>query len=146
MSSFKRKATTKQGAALPGTKLVPGSSTIITSTGIPSLDDLLGGGLPLSCSLLISAPDPHSSYAELVQKYFIAQGVECSHTVCIIHENAGNIVRDCMWNGKSSAEKPHRTGEEDLTSGLPDDDLSIAWRYKNMRQFQTTVKSSAECV
>ncbi|SJL05975.1 uncharacterized protein ARMOST_09311 [Armillaria ostoyae] len=149
MSSFKRKVLSKH-IALPGTCLSPGStSTIITSTGIPSLDDLLGGGLPLSCSLLVQTSDPHSSYGELVQKYFIAQGLATRQNVCVISEDALNLVKGCMWlpNSQYNSTEPVNTinvNNDDEDSGQSTDEkIKIAWRYEQMKQFQTTVPSSS---
>src|SRR5258705_13451051 len=102
MSSFRRKGSSKpivQG--YPGTHILPGSTqTLLTSTGIASLDDILGGGLPLSCSLVIAAPDVHSSYGELVLRYFISQGLVSGHRGCLIggsEDELGTFVRECMW-------------------------------------------------
>lgn len=132
MSSFKRKGSSKSAQTLPGTRPSPTSpSTTITSVGIPSLDDILGGGLPLSCSLLTLAPDPHTSYGELVQKYFVAQGLASGQTVLIVDDNPDDFVRDVMWIPPS--------GEEDKEDGELDQSIKIAWRYADMKQFQTTV-------
>ena len=159
MSSFKKRVTSKQQHTLPkGTWYSPGSSsTIITSTGIPSLDDILGGGLPLSCSLLVLAPDLHSAYGELVQKYFIAQGIASGHRICIVDDDAEDVVAGCMWtpspagssestSGSSSSVSPlegRSTAEEDEgddeKSSDHDAKIKIAWRYEQMKQFETTV-------
>lgn len=134
MSSFKRKGTARQEAKLSGTRLSPTSnSTLITSTGAPSLDDLLGGGLPLSCSLLTLASDLHSSYGDLVQKYFIAQGLACKQHLCVVHHDASQFVQSCMWLGRTARDEPT---DSDVQK------IKIAWRYDQMKQFQTTVTSS----
>ncbi|KAJ7139845.1 Elongator complex protein 4 [Mycena epipterygia] len=117
--SFKRK--TSRAAAPPAP---------IVSTGVPSLDDILGGGLPLSCSLVLTAPDLHSEYAELVQKYFVAQGLASQQHVCVV----GRVgwVNDCMWLPAGASMDPDEAGP----SG---EKIKIAWRYEQMKQFQTTV-------
>jgi len=142
MSSFKRKGSSAvQGYA--GTRIQPGSSqTLLTSTGIASLDDVLGGGLPLACSLVIAAPDVHSSYGELVMRYFIAQGLVSGHRVCLIggsEDELGRFVRECMWMSKDAQANVNDDEEEE---GNGDDELQkvkIAWRYEKMKQFKTTV-------
>lgn len=149
MSSFKRKSQATQ-RVLPGTRISPiSNSTIITSTGIPSLDDILGGGIPLSCTSLLLAPDSHSSYGELVQKYFIAQGLASQQEVWIVGEREAStqLTGECMWLAESekpgilptaSSTKSAETGED----GDGDEKIKIAWRYGGMKKFQTTVESS----
>lgn len=155
MSSFKRKSTAKQSSLPRGTQPSPSSLlTTITSTGIPSLDDILGGGLPLSCTLLILAPDIHSAYGELVQKYFIAQGVACGQKVCIVDDNARDLAKDCMWMPGTQGTVPQIPFNIDVKDGDDDDEsnrrsedkIKIAWRYEQMEQFQTTVASSTSYV
>lgn len=96
--------------------------------------------MPLSCSLAILAPDSHSAYGELVQKYFIAQGIVSGHKVCIVHEDALSFVKECMWMPTSNP--------NDLVSVLDEDDavqssekIKIAWRYEQMKKFETTVNN-----
>ncbi|KAJ3564374.1 hypothetical protein NP233_g8331 [Leucocoprinus birnbaumii] len=157
MSSFKRKGAAKT-PTLPsylGTRPSPASaSTTITSTGIPSLDDILGGGLPLSCSMLILAPDLHSSYGSLVQKYFVAEGLACGHRVIVVDSDPEEFVRDIMWypkgytatdslkDGGSGGGNGADSDDEEQTKGQ-DQKIKIAWRYEQMKQFQTSVKSSS---
>lgn len=143
-SSFKRKNTSKQWSLPQGTRVSPSSlTTTITSTGIPSLDDILGGGLPLSCSLLILAPDSHSAYGELVQKYFVAQGIACGQRVCLIGDGAIRFVHESMWTSSGSNQASVKTSvaedEEDVKANQHDDKIKIAWRYEHMKQFRTTV-------
>ncbi|KAJ6519548.1 Elongator complex protein 4 [Mycena sanguinolenta] len=118
--SFKRKTT----STAPTTPLL--------SSGIPSLDDILGGGLPLSCSLVLTAPDLHSSYAELVQKYFVAQGIASNQQVCFVGNDAMSWVNECMWLSST----------EDDVETRSDEKITIAWRYEQMKPFQTTVAAS----
>ncbi|KAL1738802.1 Elongator complex protein 4 [Schizophyllum fasciatum] len=149
MSSFKRKSTKQSAPVLPGTRPYPGSpSTIVTSTGIPSLDDILGGGLPLSCSTLIAAPDVHSSYGELVSKYFVSQGLVHGHTIYVVGDESEEWVKDCVWTREATPAFPgslaNTSADEssDAPAG-PEDKIKIAWRYEQMKPFQTSVPTSA---
>ncbi|KAH7883766.1 PAXNEB-domain-containing protein [Phlebopus sp. FC_14] len=149
MSSFKRRVPSKQVIPPTGTRSSPTSpSTILTSSGIPSLDDVLGGGLPLSCSLTVLAPDNHSAYGELVQKYFVAQGIASGHRVCIVDDDAQSFVKECMWLPSSTSNTPTpplKTGDDDdddEKAAQSADKIKIAWRYEQMKRFQTTVPSS----
>ena len=104
MSAFKRRTTSKQPPLPRGARPSPGSpTTTITSTGIPSLDDILGGGLPLSCSLLVLAPDAHTAYGELVVKYFAAQGLACGQRICVVDPHPDAFLAECMWTPSASA-------------------------------------------
>ncbi|KAF7306653.1 hypothetical protein MIND_00456800 [Mycena indigotica] len=120
--SFKRK--TPQGTQ-PTSQLF--------STGIPSLDDILGGGLPASCLLAITAPDLHTDYGELVQKYFVAQAIASRQRICVVGDL--DWVNSCMWLLSTT---PNDNDEESRSS---EDKIKIAWRYEPMKQFQTTVAS-----
>ena len=160
MSAFKRRTTSKQPPLPQGTRPSPGSpATIITSTGIPSLDDILGGGLPLSCSLIVLAPDAHSAYGELVIKYFASQGLACGQRVCVVDPRPDAFLSDCMWtpgsiappsapsaNSTEPSQSSAAEDEEDERASEHDTKIKIAWRYEQMKQFQTTVQSSSQYV
>ncbi|KAF9229503.1 PAXNEB-domain-containing protein [Gyrodon lividus] len=148
MSSFQRKVPSKQVTLPSGTRASSSPpSTILTSSGIPSLDDILGGGLPLSCLLMVLAPDNHSAYGELVQKYFVAQGIACGQTVCIVHDDALSFATECMWITSSSSNtrtpSPPVNDDDDDEENVAqnEDKIKIAWRYEQMKRFQTTVMS-----
>ncbi|KJA26157.1 hypothetical protein HYPSUDRAFT_199363 [Hypholoma sublateritium FD-334 SS-4] len=138
MSSFKRKA---GGAMVGAGTRVSGASTLsaVTSTGISSLDDILGGGLPLSCSLVVAAPDVHSSYGELMQKYFAAQGLAGGQRVCVVAAEGARWAEDLMWmpNGVAVG------GDADDEGAGRGEKVRIAWRYEKMKQFQTTTVAAA---
>lgn len=114
-----------------------------------SLDDLLGGGLPLSCSLVIAAPDLHSSYGQLAQQYFVAEGLAAGHRVYVIDSDPEQFVKDTMWFPKSMAPKQAEQKEEvsdDEDQDRTGEKVKIAWRYEQMKQFQTTVSSQSQYV
>lgn len=94
--------------------------------------------MPLSCSLAILAPDSQSAYGELVQKYFVAQGISNGHKVCIIHEDALSFVTECMWMPASRSSHPVPIMDEGdvVQTG---EKIKIAWRYEQMKKFETTV-------
>jgi elongator complex protein 4 len=106
------------------------------------LDDILGGGLPLSCSLLVVAPDTHSSYGELVQKYFVSQGLASGQKVCVIDNDPERFVSECMWSSNGVLSPSVTTGAEDKEDGNETAKVEIAWRYEHLKPFQTTVSAS----
>jgi elongator complex protein 4 len=139
MSSFKRKTGIKTEVPV-GTRPSPSSpSTFLTSTGIPSLDDILGGGLPLSCSALVLAPDLHSAYGDLVHNYFLAQGLAIGHNIVLIGEDPLRVFDECMWSPASFAPEEDK---KDIEADQQEEKIKIAWRYETMKQFQTTVESN----
>lgn len=131
MSSFKRRVT---AVPIPGTRPSPYNSLPLLSTGLSSLDDLLGGGLPLSSTLLLES-DAYTSYADLLLKFWIAQGLECKQDVLVVGSGLeggpGEIVRSLMGvEGGALAESE----EEDEGVKAAGEKLKIAFRYEGMKQ------------
>lgn len=96
--------------------------------------------------MLVLAPDSHSAYGELVQKYFIAQGLACGQTVYVIGDNAKVFVEECMWLPGAAMPVRSTEDDEDEKASQHDDKIKIAWRYEQMKKFQTTVSSSTSYV
>lgn len=146
MSSFKRRAQPAQSSHVLATRPSPATPSVLTvSTGIPSLDDLLGGGLPLGCVLIVLAPDPHSAYGELVQQYFIAQGLASGQNVCILDDSAMNLATSCLWmHSPETPGQPSHQVDEDTAGDGAKSEVKIAWRYGNMKQFQTSVAAPSQ--
>jgi elongator complex protein 4 len=146
MSTFKRKSDSITAGVQTGTRASPFSaSTVLTSTGIASLDDILGGGLPLSSSLLVLAPDTHSSYGELVQKYFISQGLASGQKVCVVDGEPGRFVSECMWHSNGTSTPSVATGGDDRDVSNETDHeakVEIAWRYEHLKPFSTSASGS----
>ena len=133
MSSFKRK-TGVNVEILPGTKVsLAISSVLLTSSGISSFDDILGGGVQLGTTCTILNDDYNSSHSELVQKYFIAQGLSSSHTILAIADDSLGVASSCMWTDQKSETQSQVFDEEETNA---DSKVRIAWRYENMQRFQ----------
>lgn len=152
MSSFKRKGSAAASTVrqLPaGTRASTTSPNVAyISSGIASLDDVLGGGIPLGSVVVILAPDVHSSWGSLLQRYFIAQGLVLNQHVAVVADRDGAtaLVNGCMWLPPSREGNTGSTGasniEDDEAAGA-EEKIKIAWRYEKMQQFQTTVASSS---
>lgn len=144
MSSFKRRVQPTQAAHLPGTKPSLSAHSVLTiSTGIPSLDDVLGGGLPLGHVLVILAPDPHTAYGELLQRHFVAQGLASGQNIYILDDYAMDLAINCMWTQPNKTLLDEVDSERD-SGELESSAVKIAWRYENMRKFQTSVSSASQ--
>lgn len=113
-------------------------------TGIPSLDDLLGGGLPLGGVLGITAPDRHTAWSRLISRYFLSQGLVTGQKSIVIgeKEEIRNVVEGSMWvdeTNKGDGSESEGEGLEDVGQGKGG--TKIAWRYERMKKFQTTIRS-----
>ena len=139
--SFKRRTQT-QSARPSGTRPSPSASTVsILSTGIPSLDDVLGGGVPLGSVLVVLAPDLHTTYGELVQRHFVSQGIASEQSVCILDDSPMEFASSCMWVSSTGTSTTLGSQDPDETTTEPDgvSGVKIAWRYEKMKKFQTSV-------
>ena len=163
MSSFRRRTAVQP---IPGTRPSPYTAAPLLSTGLTSLDDLLGGGLPLSTSLLIESDSP-TSYAELLLRYWIAQGLECGQEVIVVAsglDGGPRAVVDALMevdggrpdagadssSAASTAGMSRQDVQEDEEEKRQEENLKeqlkIAFRYEGLRQHQTTIESSSTSV
>ena len=74
----------KKGSKPPaqGTRISIINGKTLTSTGVASLDELVGGGCPMSSITLIKT-DRYTGYGHLLLKYFIAQGIAHQQSVSL---------------------------------------------------------------
>jgi elongator complex protein 4 len=160
-SVFTRRAPSANVPLPKGTIPSPSASALpILSTGIPSLDDVLGSGQPLNSILGVLAPDVHSAWGKLIARYYIAQGLALGQDVLVIGgsemEDLEELVKGCMWIEESAkrvavadanAKDPgNPDGDDSDAEGLADDldggnRTRIAWRYENMKRFETSVST-----
>lgn len=141
MPSFTRRAGPSSTVPPPGTHPSPSTSLPLLPTGVPSLDDLLGGGLPLGSSLLVLSPDTHSAWGRLLSRYWLAQGLASGQRCCITGEEDGirDTVRGCMWVDERTGEGSESEGEGiDGGGGEGRGGGKIAWRYEGMGKFRTS--------
>jgi elongator complex protein 4 len=113
--------------ALPGVRPSPLDGRPTTSTGTPTLDNLLAGhaGLSLGCSLLIGE-NGTTDYAGALLRYYAAEGLVQGHYVHVVglRERWGRELPGLV----GSAEK-----EDKLQKA--DEKMKIAWRYERLGQF-----------
>ncbi|KAK4474415.1 hypothetical protein MN116_000704 [Schistosoma mekongi] len=96
-------------------------STFLISTGIPSFDELLGGGVA-SGSIILIEPDFHQTYAKQLLNLFVAEGILSGHSVFYgATETLDRLLRKLPDNITSVDEVNEETT-----------DLKIAWRYQNV--------------
>jgi len=107
---------------------------ILTSTGVPQLDYLIGGGMPIGTLMLIEE-DYAGSYAKLLMKYFLSEGVYSNHSSCFstLSQSPQSIIQNLPSveeKDKSSKENKALPGQVQ-SQAEASEQLNIAWRYQN---------------
>ncbi|EGE82307.1 hypothetical protein RJZ56_006387 [Blastomyces dermatitidis] len=107
-----------------------------TSTGTPTLDNLLAGhaGLVLGNSLLIEESGT-TDFAGALLRYFAAEGVVQEHQLHIIGvgEQWGRALPGLVGAGETADDKPSKSAGEKM---------KIAWRYERLGEFGAGVAGS----
>jgi elongator complex protein 4 len=152
MSSFKRRGEEEAGEKsvsahqkterLPrGVKLSLTHGQILISSGIESLDNILGGGLPLG-SLVLIEEDVFTNDSKLLSNYFIAQGLASGQRVAflspeecldIIFEQLPSWSLDPTSYMKKTQKNEKIVDEKDHQYHSGSDRMKIAWRYERLR-------------
>ncbi|KAJ2394104.1 Elongator subunit elp4, partial [Coemansia sp. RSA 2603] len=139
-SSFRKRIPAGQAKQPPATRLNPHSAQLLVSTGVPSLDDVLGGGLPVGGVLLIEQ-DRQTGYSNTLLSYFASQAIAAKHKLCIVNADqdmdlAGHLPG---WagavRGPAATSEAKVDGKVDQTEGTrseSSDAMKIAWRYQNL--------------
>ena len=107
----------------PGTRPSPVDGRLTTSTGTPSLDNLLAGhaGLTLGNSLLVEESGT-TDFAGVLLRYYAAEGVVQDHRVHVVGVGEG-------W----SRELPGLVGAADEgVDSKEKERMKIAWRYERL--------------
>lgn len=127
VTSFRKKGAIKF-PPIPGTKPSHQTFQLLTSSGIPSLDGILGGGFPIGsvCLIIDDDADSATSYSKVILKHFMgegcAQGQDLFVASCQGTLDVAALVPEIVRT-KESASKP--------TDNNSKERLEIAWRYKN---------------
>lgn len=114
-----------------GTRPSPLTSALVTSTGSPELDTLLGGhgGLALGASLLIGEHGT-TDFAGALLRAFAAEGLLQGHVVHVVGVGEG-WARDLP--GVAEERGKGRAGQEKSEArAAVEDRMKIAWRYENL--------------
>ncbi|KAL1953317.1 hypothetical protein VTO42DRAFT_3024 [Malbranchea cinnamomea] len=114
---------------VPGLRPSPLDGRQTTSTGTPTLDNLLAGhaGLPLGTSILIEE-NGTTDFAGALLRYYAAEGVVQEQRVYVVgfNEQWGATLPGLIGAAEAAAEKPNYGKEEKM---------KIAWRYERLGQF-----------
>ncbi|XP_034239962.1 elongator complex protein 4 [Thrips palmi] len=122
---------------IQGTRQSVQNAQILASSGVPSLDHVLGNGLPVGTILLIEE-DVFGTFAKLMLKYFLAEGAACDHPLFLASRDIvpKSLMKDLPLPIKSDS------GSGSSQGAKVEDPMTIAWRYQNMRQVQSAPGSS----
>lgn len=131
----------------------------IISTGHRELDELLGGGLPLS-SLNLYETETLSNYGKILLSYSLAEGLSHGHDVLLIGSSKKSIndfisllprnmkiERDSKEIEETSMKSLNDSivlDEEDKKESENSNDLKIAWQYKKYIQKNQVPKREKE--
>lgn len=116
-------------SSLPGVRPSPLTSHPVTSTGTPSLDELLGGhaGLALGSSLLIEESGT-TDFAGALLRFYAAEGVCQGHVIHVVS------VGDGWVRGLPAVADEKGSRKADVSTGGDSDKMKIAWRYEKLGQ------------
>lgn len=119
---------------LPGVRPSPLTSHLVTSTGAPSVDGLLGGhsGLALGSSLVVGEHDT-TDFAGALLRYYAAEGILQGHVVHVVGVGEGWTrelpgLADAKYMRRQEQEKAPETDK------AAQDRMKIAWRYERLGQ------------
>ncbi|XP_014675718.1 PREDICTED: elongator complex protein 4-like isoform X2 [Priapulus caudatus] len=135
-TSFQKKK--RVSVQIPGTKPSFHNAQLLISTGVPSLDHVIGGGLAVGTILLIE--DLYGNYAKVLLKYFLAEGCVVGHEL---------LVASCDVPPKQiMAELPGPIMTEPVDSSATDtaesmSKMNIAWRYQNLPVVKSSTTSKS---
>ena len=129
MASRFQKKTAPKLPSIPGTKPSLFNFQLLTSSGVPGLDQLFGGGLPLGTLLLLEdLPIEHEenietgqNYSSLLCQYFLSEGVVHGHKLYLSQVPPGGMQLPAI------VQNEEKSGDQ---SQGADEKMKIAWRYE----------------
>ncbi|XP_011360849.1 elongator complex protein 4 isoform X1 [Pteropus vampyrus] len=153
VTSFQRRSPRASSTDSGGSRLVSIAGTrpsvrngqLLVSTGLPALDQLLGGGLAVGTVLLIEE-DKYNIYSPLLFKYFLAEGIISGHTLLvasakdepaeILQELPAPLLDDNCKREFDEGVYNHETSESNIK-------MKIAWRYQLLPKMEAGPVSSS---
>ncbi|XP_057336221.1 elongator complex protein 4 [Microplitis mediator] len=128
-----------------GTKPSFINAQLLISTGIPSLDTIIGGGLPIGTILLLEE-DKYGNNAKTILKYFFAEGCVAKHNLFVASQDfpPDKFIADLPAVIYSDDKSVLPTGFPVVPTAGPAvpavpqsvrdaDRMKIAWRYEHMK-------------
>ncbi|XP_006128960.2 elongator complex protein 4 isoform X2 [Pelodiscus sinensis] len=146
-TSFQRKVPANSRlATIAGTRPSVRHGQLLLSSGLPSLDCVLGGGLAVGTLLLIGE-DKYNIYSSLLFKYFLAEGIVCGHNLFVASakEDPADILKELPAPILDDVHKKQLDEEESAVISKQDsrESMKIAWRYQNLPKMEVSPAVSA---
>jgi elongator complex protein 4 len=116
---------------LEGVRPSPLDGRLTTSSGTPSLDQLLAGhsGLPLGASLVLEEHGT-TDFGGIALRYFAAQGLVHGHHVHVLgYGEAWTMELPGLVDGPTASK---RKTQSSLPGSKEGGSLKIAWRYESL--------------
>ncbi|CAD6245146.1 GSCOCG00013551001-RA-CDS [Cotesia congregata] len=135
MTNNDSKSIKKSQSTILGTKPSFINAQLLISTGIPSLDTIIGGGLPIGTILLLEE-DKYGNYAKTILKYFLAEGCVAKHNLLIASQDFPPDKLIFELPAVISCEDKSTSCSAVSASPLSireAERMKIAWRYENMK-------------
>ncbi len=141
----------KSSTLLPGViSSTSGAAASLCSTGIPSMDAVLGGGLPLGSTVLVHEDIPASK-----ANFCWSGPVRCFLAECIATSESDWTRKDGGWMAvvgydvssllkslpKATVEQPS-SNTSSSSSSPSSQSMKIAWRYEGMKEFDSSLKKT----
>ncbi|XP_069410752.1 elongator complex protein 4 [Ovis canadensis] len=139
VTSFQRRGPRASGAdsgcsrlvSIAGTRRSVRNGQLLVSTGLPALDQFLGGGLAVGTVLLIEE-DKYNIYSPLLFNYFLAEGIVSGHALLVASakEDPADILQKLPAPLIDHSYK--KECDEDICGHKMESDIKmkIAWRYQ----------------
>ncbi|EDV57869.1 putative elongator complex protein 4 [Drosophila erecta] len=126
MTSFRKRTVQKP---IRGTRTSPHTAQVITSSGNPSLDVVIGGGLPMGSICLIEE-DRFMTHAKVLAKYFLAEGVISKQEIFL--GSLDDIPAEMLRRLPKPLTELETEVEQRQEQGQEAGGLRIAWRYNDL--------------
>ncbi|KAH8324431.1 hypothetical protein KR074_007182 [Drosophila pseudoananassae] len=131
MTSFRKRTVQKP---IRGTRTSPHTAQVITSSGNPYLDVVIGGGLPMGSICLIEE-DRFMTHAKVLAKYFLAEGVLSKQEIFLgsLDDIPAEMLRRLPKPLTELESEVEQREEEQAAAGTgAENGLRIAWRYNDL--------------
>ncbi|XP_063635938.1 elongator complex protein 4 [Cydia splendana] len=129
MASFYKAVESR--SSINGTKLK--NNVPYVSSGIPSLDHVIGGGLPTG-AIFVVEEDVLGNYSRVLNKYFLSEGVVCKHDLFIA--SADDDPQEFVKELPQACAAP-REDEASVTASDVNK-MKIAWRYEGLKEVESS--------